>query len=114
MLGLNKKRTLYTITALYYEKVKSETNMQQWNSTPLKFKCNYATSDDISRLALNQGVPVTSVSLETDSPISFKKGDKIIINGATFLVHTQVIQNNPLSGMFTNKPTDVVKFIILQ
>ena len=113
MLGLNKSRTLYTITALYYKRKETETNTQQWEDIPLKFKCNYATSEDVARIAMNQGIPVTNVSLETDSPITFKKGDKVVINGATFLVNTQAIKNNPLSGMFTNKPIDVIKIILL-
>ena len=113
MLGLHKNKTLYTITAYYYKRKTSQNNTQQWEDIPLKFKCNYATSEDISRLAVNQGIPTTSVSLETVSSINFKKGDKVVINGATFLVNTQVIQNNPLSAMFTNNPSDITKFIVL-
>lgn len=114
MLGLNKESTLYTIKAYYYEYVNNSANVQHWKATPKKFYCNYASTKDTERITSTQGLEVTHVTLETNSSINFKRNDKIVLNGLTVLVKEQVLENNPLTAQFTNKPKNYTKFIILE
>ena len=114
MLGLNKSRTLETITAYWYKYKDNTSNVQNWEETPKAFKCNYATTQDIDRISLNQGKPLLHMTVQTKSALPFKQNDKVVINGATLLIKQVVIENNPLSGMYTNRPTLVDKFLILE
>ena len=114
MLGLNKSRTLETITAYWYKYKDSNNNIQCWEETPKAFKCSYATSQDIDRLAMNQGMPVLHMTVQTKSALPFSQNDKVVINGTTLLIKQVVIENNPLSGMYTNKPVLIDKFLVLE
>ena len=114
MLGLNKSRTLETITAYWYQYEGNTSNVQNWKETPKTFKCNYASTQDIDRISMNQGKPLIHMTVQTKSSIPFKQNDKVVINGVTLLIKQIIIDNNPLSGMYTNKPKVFDKFLVLE
>ena len=114
MLGLNKSRTLETITAYWYRYKDNQSNVQNWEETPKAFKCSYATSQDIDRISMNQGMPLLHMTVQTKSALHFKQNDKVVINGTALLIIQVIIENNPLSGMYTNKPVLVDKFLVLE
>lgn len=114
MLGLNKSRTLETITAYWYKYKDNQSSVQNWEETPKTFKCNYATTQDIDRISMNQGKPIIHMTVHTKSSLPFKQNDKVVINGLTLLVKQVVMDNNPLSGKYTNKPKLFDKFLVLE
>lgn len=114
MLGLNRTKTRYTITAYYYEFIGLKGNTQVFADIPKKFKCSFGLSSTIERIGKNQGQSLRGMSIETDSSINFKENDKIVINGMTMLVKSQLIENDPFSGKYTNKPRTFIKYLELQ
>ena len=114
MLGLNKSRTLETINAYWYKYIDNSSNVQNWSETPKTFKCHYASTQDIDRISLNQGKPLLHLTVQTQSSIPFAQNDKIVLNGVTLLVKQVIIDNNPLSGKYTNKPRLFSKFLVLE
>lgn len=119
MLGLNKIKTLYTTTAYHYKYLGNKrdgkvNNTQNWEEIPTKFKCNYTTSQSIERLTNTFGTHFTSMTIETDSNINFKQNDKVVINGEQFQIKDIVVDNNPLSAYYTNKPQSYRKVLVLE
>ena len=114
MLGLNRTNTQYTITAYYYEFIGVKNNIQQVSPIPKKFKCNYMANSEVEKLTTTYGLPLTSITIETVSSIKFKENDKIVINGVAKLIKEQVIENNSLSGKYTNRPSSFTKLLVLQ
>ena len=114
MLGLNRKRTLYTITAIHYKFKGVEANIQTWEVEGHKFKCNYSTQVYAQTITSTQGTPKPSLSIETASAIDFRINDKVSINGQTYLVKDVSIVVDYMSGKYTNKPRDFIKLLTLE
>lgn len=113
MLGLNKPSTPYPIKMWWYP---SENNkdkgFQVFAQSGKPFFCDYAKTQDINRLNLNQGVTSTSMFLETDTFLPIQNNDKIVYNGKRFIVKNVKEDINPLSGGgFTNVPASCVKYL---
>ena len=114
MLGLNRGRTNYTVTAIYYKFKGVEANVQTWEAEGHKFKCSYTSQLYIQTASSNQGVPKPTMSIETTSNIDFRINDKVSINGQTLLIKDVSLIVEPLSAKYTNKPQDFIKMLTLQ
>ena len=114
MLGLNRGRTDYTITATHYKFKGVEANIQTWEAEGHKFKCKFSSQVYVQTVSSNQGIPKPSMSIETASAIDFKINDKVSINGQTYLVKDISLVVDPFSGKYTNVPQDYIKMITLQ
>jgi hypothetical protein len=113
MLGLNKPSTLYPIKMIWYPSEDNKNKgIQVFKQNGKPFFCDYAKTQDINRLNLNQGVTSTSMFLETDTFLPIQNNDKIVYNGKRFIVKNIKEDVNPLSGgMFTNKPASYIKYL---
>lgn len=114
MLGLNRGRTTFTITAIHYKFKGVEGNKQTWEAEGHKFKCSYSAKVFVQTVSSNQGTPKPSLSIETTSAIDFKINDKVCINKDTFLIKDVSIVNDPLTAKFTNEPRDFIKTLTLE
>ena len=114
MLGLNRNRTTYTVTAIHYKFTGVVSNKQTWEAEGHKFKCNYSSQIFAQTFSSNQGIPKPSLSIETTSAIDFRINDKVSINEHTYLVKDISIVNDFMSAKYTNKPRDFIKLITLQ
>ena len=114
MLGLNKPKTRYTYKMLWYENLGNSNSRIVFSNIPRTFYADYAKSQDISRLNLNQGIVNESLTIETNSFLPFKMNDKVVFNGRQYIIK-QVIENqSSLSGsQYTNKPAVYVKYIVM-
>lgn len=112
MLGLNKPSTPYQIKMYWYPQVKNNKGIQKFSQTGTPFFSNYAKTEDINRLQLNQGVNTTSLFIETDTFLPISNNDKIVYNGDVYIVKNVKEDNNPVAGgKWTNKSASYTKFM---
>lgn len=104
MLGLNKPKTEYTVTAYWYEYTGNAGNVQNFSPVGKKFKCRYASNHEIQKVNTMQGLSTTQVVIQTNSKLPFKENDKVVLNGLEVLIKTISIVNDPLTARYTNNP----------
>lgn len=113
MLGLNRRKDIYTITAYHYELLDVEDNIQKWSPTARVFKCAYASNKMLNQKEIDVDKESPSAVITTDSPIRFKINDKISINGITFQVKGISTDFSHMSSQFTNSPRFFTKVLTL-
>ena len=113
MLGLNRRKNIYTITAYYYELLDVEDNIQKWSTTPRVFKCAYSSNKILNQKEIDIDKESPTATITTDSPIKFKINDKISINGVTFQVKAIATEVQHITSQFTNSPRYFTKALSL-
>lgn len=114
MLGLTRPATKYTYKMLWYESLGNSNNKIIYSNIPRTFYADYAKTQDVGKLGLNQGLINDSFTVETNSSLSIKINDKVIFNGRTYIIKQVIESQSSLSGSkYTNKPSIFVKYLVM-
>lgn len=114
MLSLNRPATKYAYKMLWYENLGSSNNRIIHSNIPRTFFADYAKSQDVGRLGLNQGLINDSFTIETNTSLSLKINDKVIFNGKQYIIKQVIESQSSLSGSrYTNAPATFIKYVVM-
>lgn len=114
MLGLNRPSNKYTYKMLWYENLGNSNNRLVHSNIPRTFYADYAKSQDVGRLGLNQGLINDSFTIETNTSLNLKINDKIIFNGKQYIIKQVLETQSSLSGSkYTNQPAQFIKYVVM-